>query len=296
MLQHMLTPLVHRGHDVEVWAIHSDDTLDTVVDGVRVRGGMRDARSVTPDVIVAHHGPGVRYSTYVSRMHPRAAVVVIVHNDRFDTADVMGADVDLRVFNTRWIADGMDDGEHPCMVVHPPLVPELHYVPSVGDAVTLVNLQDNKGVGVFAELIRTMPDTPFLGVFGTHGVQEVHTGKNVSYLDTQLDMRAVWRRTGVLLAPSAYESYGMVAAEACVSGIPVVAHPTPGLVECLGAAGIFVDRADVDAYRQAVKWLTNDRDAYMSASLGAFARAAFLCEQTERELADWIRAIEGFAS
>ena len=295
MLQHMLAPLVPRGHDVEVWAIHSPDTLDTTVDGVRVRGGMRDARSVTPDVIVAHHGPGVRYAAYVGRVHQRAALVHVVHNDRFDVDDVMSEYVDLRVFNTQWIADKLNDHKRPSLVVRPPLMPDMHYVTAIGDAVTLVNLSGNKGVGLFGELIRTMPDTEFLGVMGTHGTQEVHSGRNVSYMDTQQDMRAVWRRTRVLLVPSAYESFGMVAAEACVSGIPVVAHPTPGLRECLGAAGIYAERSNVDAYQAAIKWLTNDRDAYTAASLGAFARAAFLRDQTTRDLDAWTEAIEGLA-
>lgn len=296
MLQHLFAPLVTRGHDVELWAIHSRSTLDITVHGVRVRGGMRDARSVSPDVIVAHHGPGTRYAAYVSRVHPRAALVVVVHNDRFDVPDVMGAEADLFVFNTRWLRRALDPGAtRPAMVVHPPLVPELHRVNATGDRVTLVNLQANKGVGVFAELIRTMHGVKFLGVAGTHGTQEVHAGDSVDYLDVQQDMRDVWRRTRVLLVPSAYESYGMVAAEACTSGIPVIAHPTPGLRECLGDAGMFLDRRDVAAYRDALAEITTNADVYADLSATASRRATFLARQTERELAEWTNVIEELA-
>jgi glycosyltransferase involved in cell wall biosynthesis len=63
---------------------------------------------------------------------------------------------------------------------------------------------------------------------------------------------AVWARTGVLLAPSITEAWGMAAVEALAHGIPVIAHPTPGLREALGFAGRYVDRDNVDAWESVV--------------------------------------------
>ena len=56
------------------------------------------------------------------------------------------------------------------------------------------------------------------------------------------------------------------------SAIPVIAHPTPGLVESLGPAGIFVDRDDPDGWVRALAELDRPR-AYATASRAASARA-----------------------
>jgi glycosyltransferase involved in cell wall biosynthesis len=65
--------------------------------------------------------------------------------------------------------------------------------------------------------------------------------------------------------PSNYETYGMVAREAGVSGIPVICTPTDGLKENLGEAGIYVDYRDIDGYEKAIRELY-DPKAYTSAS------------------------------
>src|SRR5690606_19054142 len=92
----------------------------------------------------------------------------------------------------------------------------------------------------------------FLGVTGIYGRQQDLAGlANVEVIPhvPHPEMRGrVYARTRVLLVPSSYESWGRVASEAICSGIPVVAHPTPGLRECLGDAGLFVDRRDVDGW------------------------------------------------
>jgi glycosyltransferase involved in cell wall biosynthesis len=102
----------------------------------------------------------------------------------------------------------------------------------------------------------------------------------------------VYARTKILLAPSAYESYGRVAVEAMCSGIPVIAHPTPGLLESLGDAGTFCDRDDLDAWEAAIRSLSTP-NVYRTASKAASARAAGLDPQAE--LDTWVEAMEGVA-
>ncbi|MFZ4156354.1 glycosyltransferase [Streptomyces pseudogriseolus] len=72
--------------------------------------------------------------------------------------------------------------------------------------------------------------------------------------------------------PSLYESWGRVAIEAFASGIPVIAHPTPGLVESLGDAGIFAYRDDLGAWIHALHAL-KDPANWTQASLRVRARS-----------------------
>jgi glycosyltransferase involved in cell wall biosynthesis len=104
-------------------------------------------------------------------------------------------------------------------------------------------------------------------------------------------MREVWSQTKVVLMPSEYESYGMVAAEACVNGIPVIAHPTKGLVECLDSAGLFIPRDDTDGYERTLRLLLTDPLFYAERSAISRLRGEELARQTDRELKRFVRRL-----
>jgi glycosyltransferase involved in cell wall biosynthesis len=72
--------------------------------------------------------------------------------------------------------------------------------------------------------------------------------------------------------PSDYESWGRVAVEAMACGIPVIAHPTPGLRESLSWAGTFADRNDPRLWVEAIANL-DPKQAYISAREKSLARA-----------------------
>jgi glycosyltransferase involved in cell wall biosynthesis len=177
---------------------------------------------------------------------------------------------ELTVFNSEllrdqyaWIAQGL--------VVHPP-IREAGYLSTRGRAITLVNLTEPKGADVFYSLVRQLPDHQFLGVKGT-GAQLVPgtIPENLTVLEQVADMREVYGRTRVLLMPSVYESYGRVALEAAVSGIPTIAHPAAGVREAMGDAVLWADRADLNQWTGAIRRL-DDPVEYETRSLLARAR------------------------
>ena len=99
---------------------------------------------------------------------------------------------------------------------------------------------------------------------------------------------AVWARTGVLLAPSKTEAWGMAAVEALAHGIPVIAHPTPGLRESLGSAGIMADRDDMNA------WMYTLANVVPAAwEQPARTRARELEAQANDDAARFVAAVEG---
>ncbi|WP_407699387.1 glycosyltransferase, partial [Streptomyces alkaliphilus] len=72
----------------------------------------------------------------------------------------------------------------------------------------------------------------------------------------------------------------------------VIAHPTPGLVESLGRAGIFAYRDDPNAWINALASL-RDPDTWARASHRALARSEEL--SAAPDLALWCEAVETLA-
>ena len=77
----------------------------------------------------------------------------------------------------------------------------------------------------------------------------------------------------------------MAAVEALAHGIPVIAHPTPGLRESLGFAGTYVDRDNIDAW-----------EAQLAVTVSAstsIARARNVEKMANDDAARFVTAVEG---
>lgn len=285
----LLLHLVARGHEVQVFACNARDR-PYEVDGLPVETGLRgNCRAVElargADVVISHFGDDGT-GAGIARDAGRPLVRLAHGGGPFGS----GPACVLAVFNSfslreAWAWDG------PSIVVHPYTDPaEYRTVP--GDRITLVNLSDPKGGRLFDRVTRAMPGHRFLGVKGGYGNQIVPNRSNVAIQAMTSNMRDdVYARTRVLLMPSAYETWGMVGVEAMASGIPVIAHPTPGLVESLGAAGIFVDREDGQGWVDAIRRL-DDPVEWAAVSERASKRSAELAAYDDRDLfADTLEAL-----
>lgn len=307
----LLRDLAARGHTVDVLLSQAADN-DSVfqIDGVRVHP-YRSKADPGPwmrgpqhaNVIVTHLENTARASV-LGELN-RIPVVHLLHNtfEKSKSWLVKGSPT-LVVYNSAWMqADAaawwrIHQGDRPMpwgITVHPP-VSVADYQATPGDRITLINLTEEKGAKVFYGLAERMPRRKFLGVIGGYGEQVVRDDlPNVEIIPhTPGDRMAkdVYARTKILLAPSSYESYGRVAVEAMCSGIPVIAHPTPGLLESLGEAGTFCDRDDLDAWEAAIRQLATP-NTYRQATKTAVARAAGL--DPAAELGVWCTAMEGVA-
>jgi glycosyltransferase involved in cell wall biosynthesis len=254
-------------------------------------------RTVRPKTVITHHDFAERAITLSHETGARS--VLLVHNDFDVTARALALGPDLAVYNTRWVAESLA-GRYPAevarprsLVVHPPVIPEEHRA-RPGTHVTLVNLNRHKGVETWQAAAGMRRELPFLGVTGAHGEQITRvTQPNMRIVRQTSDMRRdVWARTRVLMVPSVYESYGMAAVEALASGIPVIAHPTPGLREALGDAGTFIDRADYRAWGSTIRDLYRNGDRRAGATAAALERSAALADQTRDELKLWTGLVQ----
>lgn len=274
MLLTIARELVRRGHEFTIYS--RGNARSAELDGVkivpRLPGHKVDRLFAEADVIVTHLDE-TRGAISRARGKP---VVHLVHNDQqMNYHGVRPDEAALVVANSRWIEEAID-WPGPTLVVRPPVFAADYDVDRVEERVTLLNLSEAKGGPLFFELARRMPDVDFLAVRGAYAKQEIPTPlpPNVELVEnTPRVAEDVYARTGILLVPSSYESWGRVAIEASSSGIPVVAHPTPGLLESLGDSGIFVDRNDVDGWEQEIRALLEDPEHYADRSARAEARA-----------------------
>jgi glycosyltransferase involved in cell wall biosynthesis len=307
MLVSMLRPLVERGHDVSVWLSRYGKAREIYeYRGIRVvplESRLDFAAAVRKASVLVSHLECVPSTAALTRGYSKP-LAVICHNTHRPTFRNMAAGgTALAVYNSQWMQreaelffaeypKGVRPGAE--LVVRPPVFAE-DYAAKPGKKVTLVNCNPEKGGRVLEALARRMPDVAFMAVRGAYGEQVLPDLPNVEvveHIDGQ-DMRErVYGRTKVLLMPSSYESWGRAGVEALASGIPVVAHPTPGLCESLGEAGVFVDRNDIGGYEAVLRKLLAPAE-YRLASKRAKARSAEL--DPRRELASWCDAVEALA-
>uniref|UniRef100_A0A6C0DJ48 Glycosyl transferase family 1 domain-containing protein n=1 Tax=viral metagenome TaxID=1070528 RepID=A0A6C0DJ48_9ZZZZ len=129
------------------------------------------------------------------------------------------------------------------------------------DVVCLINCNHNKGGELFKKLAHEMPNVQFLGVKGGYSNQVIDNKPppNLTYIENQEDIMVVFKKIGILVMPSKNETWGRTAVEAMSAGVPVIHSEAPGLVECVGGAGIMCSHDDKDAWANAIRRLISDR-------------------------------------
>lgn len=297
MLHAMVKEMVSRGHEVMVYATVMPDAPPRYeYEGVQVAAtnvvyAKQDMLSWRPDVIISHHDNTIRAKSISVKLG--IPFIFVCHNNFDLVRRTLDVEPDMVVFNTHWVKESLQRPGMRSIVVHPPVFADQHAT-NPGRKVTLVNLNEDKGSGLFYELARRMPDVKFLAVEGAHGVQVYPDLPNVELVKQTDNMRDhVWSKTRILLMPSVYESYGMAGVEALASGIPVICHPTPGLKESQGAFGLFVDRDDTDKYESEIRRLLTPQE-WLPASVLARKRSAEL--DPKPEMLQWVSELERLVS
>lgn len=285
MLHEIMKQFVQDGYLAD--AVGTTNTGEPeVMDGVNVYHGSeyRDIDLEPYDIIITQFAEALYITPRAKALKKK--VVYIVHNTMDETNKYLHSErPDFAIFNTEWVrAFHKYDG--PSIVVHPPVYAEAHKT-TPGSMVTLINLVPPKGSNMFYNLAIRLPRIQFLGVEGGYwkDQQQYIRRPNITFQKNTSNMKDdVWARTKVLLVPSVYESYGMVAVEAMAGGIPVIAAQTPGLKESLDYAGIFPRSTSIKDWREELMRLMIDDNYYRLRSELAIRRSAELNPRIELKL------------
>jgi glycosyltransferase involved in cell wall biosynthesis len=164
--------------------------------------------------------------------------------------------------------------------------------PVHGTHVTLVNCYKEKGGDLLIALAKALPDVSFLGVLGSYNKQVKESLPNLTYVENTKDIESFYKKTHIILMPSVYESWGRVAVEAMSLGIPVIAHPTPGLRESLGDAGLFANRNSPGRWIALIRALQSNPWFYERKSMESKVRAKELDPLPQLQAFEvWLRKI-----
>jgi glycosyltransferase involved in cell wall biosynthesis len=265
----LMKPLVAAGHQVEVYTTAVTSAHD--VEGARVRRWRDFDPGRRYDVIVYNSGLPATAVAVLGRVPARRLMCQHSYNT---------ADPGLRVAHKVWypsrVAMSHDKGRsYTRFVVPPPINPDRYRVAPAGTKVGLCLSSPHKGGLLTAQLARALPKVEFLVVKDPrgHGVPLFRGLRNVELRDF-MEPRDFFAECRVQLFPSKSETYGRVAVEGSVSGIPVVASDHPAIIEAMAGKGVFLTRTNLPAWVSVVGRLMAQPDYWQRISRDVARRGA----------------------
>jgi len=159
------------------------------------------------------------------------------------------------VYNSIWLKNFFNSSLN-SIVLNPPVNCADYNTATNNKYVSLLNKY--KGEDIVLRIAEKMPDTKFLIIGGN----ENKIINNITYKPNIKNIKEIYAETDIVLMPSHYETWGMVATEAMCSGIPTIASPSEGIKENLSYAGLFIDRNSIDEWVAMIYKLKNDRTFY----------------------------------
>lgn len=278
--------LLRRGHAAAVLALDgSPEGAGLRVDhslGYPVFAAPRTDLAIGPvsasfdaDVVVvaAYHKERNDWSQSVlERAAPLPALLYVHDPGGAELAAMAGPELAGVAAVSRFVAEGIRSRGGEAAVV-PPIVRRTRYrVESSRRVALFVNPIPQKGLDTVLALARARPDVSFAfnrcWPIDRAALSELHAEArrlgNVEIRPSTGDMAELYGDARVVLVPSTYpEAWGRVAAEAQMSGIPVLASRLGGLPEAVGDGGVLVDpAADLGGWLHALGLVWDDPVAY----------------------------------
>lgn len=172
--------------------------------------------------------------------------------------------------NSRFTASLHSD--KPLLAIVPPLMePNVFRVCSSREAVLFVNPVVQKGLKIALGLARCLPDIPFDFYEAWSLTTEQRSAaraataalKNVRWHYPVANLAKAFSRAKLVLFPSAMETWGRVASEGHISGIPTLGSDRGALVDTIGPAGLCLPfDAPIERWNEAYHHICVDQTIY----------------------------------
>lgn len=91
-------------------------------------------------------------------------------------------------------------------------------------------------------------------------INKLNLDNRVLFLGFRRDVARIMHSADILVIPSLWEGFGLIAAEGMACGIPIVASNVPGLSEVIGDAGLKVDATKPELIKKAIESIESARD------------------------------------
>jgi glycosyltransferase involved in cell wall biosynthesis len=233
------------------------------------------------DIVFTHLDFAGITVNYIQNNRP---IVFIAHNTFFYAYEYLKNKKNVFIIYNSLHASQITPFENEYTVLRPPITAKRTITNSINNKyITLVNINENKGGKILKELAEQMINHKFMGVKGSYGDQ-VEQPLCVKIHENTPDITEIYKQTRLIIMPSGYESWGMVASEACINGIPVIASDVFGLKENLDYAGTLLPN-DITKWIQAIKLYDNE-EIYEQKSKQGLKRAEELIKMNDKELSD----------
>ena len=144
----------------------------------------------------------------------------------------------------------------PAVVIHPPIYgagPYPDYANFDRGFLTMINPCAVKGISIFLEIARRLPEYDFAAIpgWGTTSEDRRSLGRvsNIRLLPNPKDIDQLLAQTRVLLNPALwYEGFGLIVMESMLRGIPVVASDSGGLKEAKRGTGYVIPVQTIERF------------------------------------------------
>ena len=250
-----------------------------------VAGSAKDVVSYfQPDIVLAQ-GNG---SVAIARAMEAQGVATVLYFRHMEYELLGGNPGSLRntsfIANSNYTSDFYQKISGVRSVVIPPMIEvEKYATDGPKDMITFINPNIEKGYETALAIATACPEVPFQFVESWSLPDErvdlinrdIAGLQNVTLVRRSNDMRDIYARTKILLAPSQWEeAWGRVASEAHCSGIPVIGSDCGGLGEAIGPGGVVISRdAPIEDWVRSVKLIWRDVNVYEQLSARALEYA-----------------------
>lgn len=261
------------------------------------------ARDFGADIAIFQSGFPVRLANAIDRR----AIRTFIYLRNVEHEDLGGKPGDLDetgfLANSQFTAQQFreSDGLNPHVVL-PLIEPERYRVTSARRNVTFVNPHAHKGVDVALAVAKRCPDIPFVFIKAWKLSPDEDAAlraqiadlPNVTLREPVNNMRPVYAEAAIILAPSRWnEAFGRIAAEAHVSGIPVVGSNRGGLPEAIGPGGVVLDPDGlIEPWVEAIQRLWSDQPHYDRLSTAALTYSQRIEMNGDAQIAALLDAID----